>query len=288
VSGTVRGGAEPANSTGLPVAEAARRVGVSASTLRSWERRYGLAPSGRTDGGHRRYTAGDLAALLQLRRFARTGVPVGSAAEYVKRSMPPAPPPHRRVVQSFAEAATELNATAMRSVAERIIARSGVVEAWTTVFVPVLQQLGERWDCEPDGIVREHVVASALLDVLDRRASARARPSLLAAVSPNEQHTLPLHALRAALAERDIPLQILDAAPAASIRAAVRALAPTAVLVWAQVPVTADVRLLRRIAAEVPALYAAGPGWAAKRLPERIDHLEEIRAAVAALSPWVG
>src|SRR4051794_29387468 len=50
---------------GLPVTAAARRLGLAASTLRSWERRYGLGPSLRTLGGHRRYSAGDLVALQQ-------------------------------------------------------------------------------------------------------------------------------------------------------------------------------------------------------------------------------
>ena len=35
-------------------------TGMPQSTLRTWERRYGLGPSARTAGGHRRYSAADL------------------------------------------------------------------------------------------------------------------------------------------------------------------------------------------------------------------------------------
>src|SRR5690348_7457435 len=63
-SSSVLANSSPPPSLGWPVAHVAARVGVSISTLRSWERRYGLGPSGRTEGGHRRYTTDDIAAML--------------------------------------------------------------------------------------------------------------------------------------------------------------------------------------------------------------------------------
>ena len=77
--------AESAPATGWSVAAAAERVGVSVSTLHTWERRYGLRPQGRTAGGHRRYTAADVALLQRLRRLVSSGVPTGAAAEAVRR-----------------------------------------------------------------------------------------------------------------------------------------------------------------------------------------------------------
>src|SRR3954447_23880652 len=68
---------------GLPVTAAARRLGVSASTLRSWERRYGLGPSLRTPGGHRRYSATDLAALQRLQQLIAAGRATATAARGV-------------------------------------------------------------------------------------------------------------------------------------------------------------------------------------------------------------
>ena len=64
----------------LPVAVVARRLGVSPSTLRTWDRRYGLGPSGRADGGHRRYDADDLERLQHFRTLVHRGVPTGDAA----------------------------------------------------------------------------------------------------------------------------------------------------------------------------------------------------------------
>jgi DNA-binding transcriptional MerR regulator len=64
----------------LSVAGAARGLGVAPGTLRSWERRYGLAPSLHTPGGHRRYGPIDLARLGLMHRMVQEGVPPAEAA----------------------------------------------------------------------------------------------------------------------------------------------------------------------------------------------------------------
>ncbi|QAY64486.1 MerR family transcriptional regulator [Xylanimonas allomyrinae] len=67
-------------SPGLAVAAVARRLGVAPATLRTWDRRYGLGPSGRTAGSHRRYTPEDVARLMVMRRLTLEGVaPVDAA-----------------------------------------------------------------------------------------------------------------------------------------------------------------------------------------------------------------
>ena len=52
--------------------DVARDLGISAPTLRSWERRYGLAPSVRTLGGHRRYSPADVNRLKTLVEMSRS------------------------------------------------------------------------------------------------------------------------------------------------------------------------------------------------------------------------
>ncbi len=64
----------------LSVAGAAQGLGVAPGTLRSWERRYGLAPSLHTPGGHRRYGPIDLARLAVMHRLVQQGVPPAEAA----------------------------------------------------------------------------------------------------------------------------------------------------------------------------------------------------------------
>lgn len=74
------GSADPIPPVCLSVAGAARGLGVATATLRSWERRYGIAPSMHTSGGHRRYSPEDLARLQVMHRLVRDGVPPAQAA----------------------------------------------------------------------------------------------------------------------------------------------------------------------------------------------------------------
>lgn len=81
-----QGGADGEPSVALSVAGAARGLGVAPGTLRSWERRYGLAPSLHTPGGHRRYGPIDLARLGVMHRLVQEGVPPAEAARAAIRT----------------------------------------------------------------------------------------------------------------------------------------------------------------------------------------------------------
>ena len=69
-----------AEDVGLPVAAVARRLGVAAGTLRTWDRRYGLGPSEHRAGAHRRYNRPDLERLVVMRRLTLEGVSPADAA----------------------------------------------------------------------------------------------------------------------------------------------------------------------------------------------------------------
>src|SRR5579859_4324931 len=52
----------------------ARMVGVSVSTLRTWEDRYGVVVAGRSAGGQRRYSRDQLAQLRFVAREVEAGM----------------------------------------------------------------------------------------------------------------------------------------------------------------------------------------------------------------------
>ena len=70
----------------LHVAAAAHRVGVAPSTLRTWDRRYGIGPTGHTPGRHRRYSPDDLARLDLMHRALILGVTPADAAAHALTS----------------------------------------------------------------------------------------------------------------------------------------------------------------------------------------------------------
>jgi DNA-binding transcriptional MerR regulator len=70
---------------GLSIAEAARRTGVSAHTLRYYERA-GLVvtPVGRTAGGRRRYQQQDLNWITICTKLRATGMPIKTIRRYAQ------------------------------------------------------------------------------------------------------------------------------------------------------------------------------------------------------------
>jgi len=76
----MQGHNSPPPEPGLAVAEVAKKLGVAPATLRTWDRRYGLAPTLRTAGSHRRYTATDIARLEVMRSHTLAGLAPGDAA----------------------------------------------------------------------------------------------------------------------------------------------------------------------------------------------------------------
>ena len=287
---------------GLSVAAVARRLGVAPATLRSWERRYGLGPSGRTAGAHRRYTSVDIAVLERMRRLTLDGVaPVDAARAALAEPSAPEPAPAeadvaqelavrtpRRVAASargLSRAALALDAAAVRDLLRDAVAEDGVIATWEGLVAPVLRALGERWQATGDGVEVEHLLSEVAIGVfsrIDADPPAPCRPVLLACAD-GERHTLPLHALCASLAERRVAARMLGAAlPPAALAAAVRRCGPAALVVFAQQAEHAVTGLLETVPVLRPptAVLAGGAGWAPEELPERVTYVHDLGAAV--------
>ncbi|MEU2390874.1 MerR family transcriptional regulator [Streptomyces sp. NPDC007369] len=91
----------------------ARRLGVSPTTVRSWERRYAIGPAHREDGRHRRWTPQDIARLELMCRLTAQGVPPAEAARTARAASPGAPgAPGRPAAAPAAPAGTAAPAAA--------------------------------------------------------------------------------------------------------------------------------------------------------------------------------
>lgn len=55
------------------IGEFARLCGINATTLRAWQRRYGLLKPLRTDGGHRQYSDDDVQQALKILDWVKKG-----------------------------------------------------------------------------------------------------------------------------------------------------------------------------------------------------------------------
>jgi DNA-binding transcriptional MerR regulator len=296
----------------LPVAAVARRLGVAPATLRTWDRRYGIGPRAHTTGRHRRYTHGDLARLELMQQALLRGATPAEAANYALRSSAqPAPEivaprdggssllrefsTRSASVLGVSRAAMAMDAVATQQLIADSIDALGVATVWDDVLRPVLAALASRWEQSGECVEVEHMLHECALAAMVGAtplvtAPRNPRPVLLCC-APDEQHSLPLYVLRAALARKGIGTQLLGAAlPTAALAAAVRRTGPAAVAVWAQLPRHARAEVFT----EVPRtrqrvrLFACGPGWFTTELPGRVDRLDDLCEALQRIEGLVG
>ncbi|MET7288922.1 MerR family transcriptional regulator [Streptomyces sp. NPDC005573] len=231
----------PPADTGLTTGALARRLGVSPTTLRSWDRRYGIGPAERTDGRHRRWTPGDVAMLETMCRLTSSGVPPAEAARAAKggahpatpdtaaRATPPAPvtaPPLpaqgpagrsraagglplgdvRQECRGLARAAVRLDAAALEEQLDAAVRDYGVQVAWQDVMVPTLHAVGRKWASSGDRYVEvEHLLSWHVSTTLRRHTRRPARHATPAVTAPVILACVPGE-------QHTLPLEALNAA----------------------------------------------------------------------------
>ena len=68
----------------LSIGQLAERTGVAPATLRMWEKRHGFPEASRRESGHRRYTASDVRAVVDVLRRREAGIRLDVAIEQVQ------------------------------------------------------------------------------------------------------------------------------------------------------------------------------------------------------------
>ena len=286
----------------LTVAAVARRLGVAPATLRTWDRRYGLGPSAHESGEHRRYCPEDLARLTLMRRLITSGVSPCDAAEQAKNhkgkinleTIVADYVVREELVAALHKAAKALDKKFIEAALRKDLAQYGVQQSWSEVIVPLLFLVGNEWEASGTGVEVEHLLTEVLKGILrehveDIKKPVNAHPVLLASVG-EEMHSLALHALAAALAERKIETYFLGArTPHEALCAMISRSAPPAVFLWAQLSKNADPKYFNDIPAirPMPRVVLGGPGWNHDQCKE-VAVVEDLSRAVAEIGQAVG
>lgn len=218
----------------LTVATVAARLGVAPATLRTWDRRYGLGPSERLAGSHRRYGVEDLARLLVMRRLTLEGVAPSEAARVARETpaaelgdlseldgplaavVPLAPPredgPHRGpvTVTAVVDAALDLDPSRCRRVLAAGL-RDGAAAWWTELVAPARAQVAARTVLARPGDDALTVLEAASLAVLRKHArrAEGATGTVLLTTAGDGTRQLALHALAAALEESGVGARVV-------------------------------------------------------------------------------
>lgn len=259
----------------------AAMLGISPTTLRTWDQRYDLGPSDRTAGGHRRYRDDEVDLLRRMVALTAQGIAPAEAARRARLPAPDTAAPTRPVLtadtaraarRGFLAAAERLDEPRVRRLATDLIAAHGVVAAWQSVLAPFLIELGDRVLRRGAGVEVEHLASAGLLHAL------RAVPypdgdgvlTALLSCAPDEQHVLALEALGAALSEEDCRWRGLGArVPVSALRDALERLRPAVVVIWAHDADLAAAVPLQELRADA-VVMATGPGWDGFTLPDSV------------------
>ncbi len=277
------------------VGAVSRRLGIATPTLRTWDRRYGLGPSLRTAGGHRRYSEQDVARVAQMSQLIAEGVPSAHAARVAQRVSDGEVPVSdsngvgagagdREVsmtVTDMMAAVEQLDAPTLSRMVSQVFDRSGVLAGWSSVVAPFLVTVGQRWEIGQLGIAAEHLASECITTELHRRVrQGRSQRELYAPVllasSADEQHALPLSALAAVLSERCIGTRVLGArTPHEALAFAVEQASPRVVFLWSSLTSTGHLPNLVTVRGRDPELVVllGGPGW-----QPTIDHTDSAAA----------
>lgn len=253
------------------IKRAAQQVGISAATLRAWERRYGIVSPSRTDGGYRLYDDDDVAALTLMARLVDDGwtasLAAGEARQRLQGGSSPADrtpadagPGSPDLQQSLVAAAAALDVHRLGIALDQMFA-SGSYEVVADVhLLPAMAALGDAWAAGRVGVAGEHLASHAVMRRLsaafEAAASADAGPRVLVGMPPGARHEVGLLAFAVAARRRGLAVDYLGAdLPVDDWVTAVADRAPVAVVL--AVPTAADVEKAREV---VDAVRAAHPG----------------------------
>lgn len=193
-----------------PIRSVARLTGISIDTLRAWERRYQAVVPERGERG-RLYRESHISRLRTLDTLVRRGHAIGTIAHLKDRQLealldePEAPA--TASARAPQRASTNLDLTELLEALDRLalpeidaaLSRAATIlparEFIADMVLPLLRELGERWQAGTLTPAQERVVSALVRTVLGgllRTTPAGSGPAVVFATPPAEYHELGL------------------------------------------------------------------------------------------------
>ncbi len=198
-------------------------------------------------------------------------------------------------VRELADAAMALDAHLIVEIIRVAVACDGVIGTWEDLLMPLVTGISDQQGRSGSLIDVEHVLVTAACDVLAEASAALSRPAqhppVLLSCAEDEQHTMSLHGLAAALAEEGVATRMLGArVPRHALAEAIWRSDPAVVFLWSQTPATGDpapVADLRNHPSH-PRILVGGPGWDDELIPDAVQFLPNLPAAVSEVVAALG
>lgn len=276
---------------GIPISVVVRRTGLTQDILRAWEKRYRAVVPERTPTGRRLYTEEQVEKLRLLRQLIQGGRRISDvadlsldalqklaaedASEAVVSTEPVARPQARGFLATCIEAVDRLDRQALEQALDAASVALSRPRLRHEVLVPLIEELGRRWQSGTWRIVHEHVASAALRAFMwsmwRRSEPGAGAASLVVATPAGQRHEL--GALLVAGIASDLGWRVVYLGcdlPAEEIAAAVAASESSAVLLSLVYPVVdprlhEEVRRLRQLVGPELHLIAGGRAASSNR-----------------------
>jgi DNA-binding transcriptional MerR regulator/methylmalonyl-CoA mutase cobalamin-binding subunit len=215
----------------FPMRVVTRMTGLSADVVRVWERRYAAITPARTDGNARRYSSHDIARLTRLRDAIAAGHSIGEIAKLSDarlRALAAADQPvteTRSVFEPYLEAISRLDLTRAESILTRASQLLGARAMVLELVLPLLREVGERWEAGTLTVAEEHAVSAQvrghLATLLRTTVVPAGAPRVLFATPPGHRHEMGVlmgavlaatHGVNAVYLGADVPFEEIAAA----------------------------------------------------------------------------
>jgi len=226
-------------------------TGVAATTLRAWERRYGVPSPQRSATSYRLYADRDIAMIRRINKLCSEGMSPSEAARTVAgssefdESQPIKTPPDAfaGMQQQIVKAVQDFDLHALERGLEQAMYLSSAWHVYHRVFAPTMREIGDLWHAHSISVAQEHM-ASELLerstrDLLRLITPPKTQSPVVVACFADELHTLPLYGVAFELARlQATPLVLGARTPPTAVGDIVTAISPVAVALSATVPIS--------------------------------------------------
>ena len=188
-------------------------TGLSAPTLRAWERRYGIPQPTRGDNTYRLYSSRDVQIIRYMQSLRTAGHAPSEAAQLTLQAIEEerisgetSPQDHHPPQLTFEQLREELleaiEALRLDQVTQLFERSLSLGSAWTIyreLIVPSLRCVGDQWESGVLEVAQEHFFSEQVRGFLERLlrllTPPHEAPVLLLACVMEEQHELPLRGL---------------------------------------------------------------------------------------------
>ncbi|MGK7312374.1 MAG: MerR family transcriptional regulator [Candidatus Longimicrobiales bacterium M2_2A_002] len=211
-----------------PMGVVVERTGLTSHAIRAWERRYGVVEPARTEGGQRLYTDAQVLRLRLLKRATEGGRSISNVAELTTEELASligedagasngggTAQDRSEFLEASLEAAERLDAQALREELMRAVVSLSAPVFVTRVVGPLLARVGELWEEGAMRPAQEHVVSTAVRQVLDwllgRYEASADAPLMVVGTPEGELHEF--GAMLAAVVAADAGWRVLYLGP---------------------------------------------------------------------------